>query len=68
MDDYINALHHGLRPDPENNVFNDIWGEYERVVLHSVVTTFGLDFIIDQDVLIPLQENIVKIHVQIGNA
>ena len=48
MDAYFSELYQGLEPNPQNNVFEDIWGEYERVVLHSLVTTFGLDFIADQ--------------------
>ena len=47
MDAYFSELYQGLEPDPQNNVFEDIWGEYERVILHSLVTTFGLDFIAD---------------------
>ena len=29
--------------DPDENIFQGIWKEYERVVLHSIVSTFGLD-------------------------
>ena len=32
--------------DPNGNVFNGIWQSYERVVLHSLVTSFGLDFLV----------------------
>ena len=29
--------------DPDENIFQGIWKEYERVVLHSIISTFGLD-------------------------
>ena len=27
-------------------IFSEIWGEYRRIILHSIVTSFGLDFIV----------------------
>ena len=32
--------------DPKDNVFESIWKEYESVILQSLVTSFGLDFIV----------------------
>ena len=32
--------------DPIDNVFESIWKEYESVILQSLVTSFGLDFIV----------------------
>ena len=32
--------------NPNDKVFDSIWKEYERVILQSLVTSFGLDFII----------------------
>lgn len=32
--------------NPEGNVFSNIWDEYEKVVLHSLITSFGLDFLV----------------------
>lgn len=32
--------------DPADNVFGNIWHSYESVVLHSLVTSFGLDFLV----------------------
>ena len=29
--------------DPDESIFQGIWKEYERVVLHSIISTFGLD-------------------------
>lgn len=43
---YLSELNKGIAPNPTNNVFSDIWGEYERVILHSLVTSFGLDFLV----------------------
>ena len=41
---YISALANSKCTNPNSNVFNSIWQSYERVVLHSLVTSFGLDF------------------------
>ena len=46
MSNYLSELNSGIAPNPSNNVFSDIWGEYERVILHSLVTSFGLDFLV----------------------
>ena len=46
MSKFINELNSSVSPDPENNVFADIWKQYERVVLHSLITSFGLDFLV----------------------
>lgn len=46
MSKFINELNNNVSPDPENNVFADIWKQYERVVLHSLITSFGLDFLV----------------------
>ena len=27
-------------------IFSEMWGEYRRIILHSIVTSFGLDFIV----------------------
>ena len=46
MNNYLSELNSGIAPDHGNNVFSNIWGEYERVILHSLVTSFGLDFLV----------------------
>lgn len=46
MSNYLSELNSGIAPNPSNNVFSDIWGEYERVILHNLVTSFGLDFLV----------------------
>ncbi len=43
---FIGSLKHSGGMDPNENVFDTIMGEYERVVLQSLVTSFGLDFLV----------------------
>ena len=43
---FINELKNGPEMEPEENVFGGVWAEYERVILHSLVTSFGLDFLV----------------------
>lgn len=43
---YIEALNSGMSPEPKQTFFQNIWNEYERVVLQSLVTSFGLDFLV----------------------
>ena len=44
--DYISALANTKCTDPYANVFDGIWQSYERVVLYGLITTFGLDFLV----------------------
>lgn len=46
MSEYLAELNNGIAPNPSKNIFADIWSEYERVILHSLVTSFGLDFLV----------------------
>lgn len=43
---YIATLAATQCTDPNGNVFNGIWQSYERVVIHSLITSFGLDFLV----------------------
>ena len=43
---FIGELKNGPGMEPEDNVFRSIWAEYERVILQSLVTSFGLDFLV----------------------
>ena len=43
---FIVELNKGFSPEPKENVFSSIWNEYERVIMQSLITSFGLDFII----------------------
>ena len=45
MDAFLNGLN-SLPPQPDENVFNSIWKQYERVILESLLTAFWLDFMI----------------------
>lgn len=43
---FIGELRNGPDMEPEGNVFSTLWSEYERIVMHSLVTSFGLDFLV----------------------
>lgn len=43
---YIASVMDTKCENPSGNVFDGIWQSYERVVLHSLVTSFGLDFLV----------------------
>lgn len=43
---FVAELRNGPDMEPEDNVFRSIWAEYERVILQSLVTSFGLDFLV----------------------
>lgn len=43
---YLSALANSKCANPNGNVFDSIWHSYERVVLHSLITSFGLDFLV----------------------
>lgn len=66
MSKFIRELNSSVSPDPENNVFADIWQQYERVVLHSLITSFGLDFLVhdqyggDVDTVRGVREGVYK--------
>ena len=45
MSSFVGELNKGFETDPEENVFTSIWSEYERVILQSLITSFGLDFL-----------------------
>lgn len=43
---FVAALAQAKCKNPTENVFNNIWNSYEQVVLYSLITTFGLDFLV----------------------
>ena len=43
---FTEALNSGMHPEQEHSFFQNIWNEYERVILQSLVTSFGLDFLV----------------------
>lgn len=46
--DLVSSLKDGPEIDPneDENVFNSIWSEYERVIVQSLITSFGMDFLV----------------------
>ena len=46
MSTFVAELNNGFYPEPEENVFSSIWNEYERVIMQSLITSFGLDFLV----------------------
>ena len=46
MSEFMAELNNGMVPDPKENVFASIWNEYERVIIKSLITSFGLDFLV----------------------
>lgn len=43
---FLNEMKNGPEILPDEPVFKSIWNEYERVIIHSLITSFGLDFLI----------------------
>lgn len=46
LSSFVAELNNGFAPEPEENVFSSIWNEYERVIMQSLITSFGLDFLV----------------------
>ena len=42
---YICDCELNFYPDPNENVMSSIFKQYERVIVESLITSFGLDFI-----------------------
>ncbi len=45
MNSFVAELNSGFSSEPDENVFVSIWNEYERVIMQSLITSFGLDFL-----------------------
>lgn len=43
---FVNTLRLTNNSEPEKNPFDSIWSEYEHVIVKSLITSFGLDFMI----------------------
>lgn len=43
---FINKLNLDFYPDPEDNIMDSIFKQYEKVIVESLISSFGLDFII----------------------
>jgi len=42
----VKNIKNGYGVDPNENVFSSIWSEYERIIVESLITSFGLDSLI----------------------
>ena len=42
----VKNIKNGYGIDPNENVFSSIWSEYERIIVESLITSFGLDSLI----------------------
>lgn len=43
---FVSEVNHHNNFNPESNVYESIWGQYEHVVFESLITSFGLDFLV----------------------
>jgi hypothetical protein len=43
---FIEAIATSSSVGEEGNLFAGIWASYEKVVLHGIITSFGLDFLV----------------------
>lgn len=46
MQPYAARVDKDFVPDYHGNIFDDIFEQYERVIIESLITSFGLDFIV----------------------
>lgn len=44
--DYVHAVGSNFFPEPDDGVMESIFKQYERVIVESLITSFGLDFIV----------------------
>lgn len=43
---YAIQSNNGFSPEPEDNVMDSIFKQYERVIIESLISSFGLDFLV----------------------
>ena len=43
---FISDVSNGSTMEPEENLLEGMWKQYEQVVMRSIITSFGLDFFI----------------------
>ena len=46
MSDYLVSVSKNYYPSKEENVVKSIFSQYETVIIYSLITSFGLDFLI----------------------
>ena len=44
---FVAQINKGFHPNAQDDVYDSIFKEYERVVMTSLMTSFGLDFLIE---------------------
>ena len=47
---FCSRYKNSYEPDPDENVFKLVWNQYERVIIESLITSFGLDWFIKDQV------------------
>ena len=45
-DGFIAQLDNGAPMQPNSGVMSDLFSQYERVIVESIITSFGLDFLV----------------------
>ena len=45
-DSFVAQLNNGAPMNPNNGVMSDLFSQYERVIIESIITSFGLDFLV----------------------
>ena len=45
-DSFIAQLDNGAPMQPNSGVMSDLFSQYERVIVESIITSFGLDFLV----------------------
>lgn len=46
MSEFVAELNKDIPLNPDQSVFSTIWEQYERVIMESLITSFGLDFLV----------------------
>lgn len=43
---FVVQSNNGFSPEPDDNVMDSIFKQYERVIVESLISSFGLDFLV----------------------
>ena len=43
---YASAASRNFCPDPQDNIMDSMWKQYESVIIESLISSFGLDFLV----------------------
>jgi len=44
--DYVHKFGSDFSPEPDDDVMESIFKQYERIIVESLITSFGLDFLV----------------------